>query len=269
MVHFFLVFFVFIILVLILSYGVNIGRRFGQMQLEKTPDHKLEVISVAETSVFGLLGLLIAFTFSGAYDRFETRKVHMLEEVSAFSRAYEYIKLVPKQYQPELQKNVEEYLNLHIQAYNDIPDLDKVATDIEEANAVQERIWNLVVKAEEESSNKAMAQLYLPALSNMFEMADSGINMTRIHPPAIIFFLLIGLAALGAFLVGYNCAESKDKHPIHTLSYVLLTSFIIYLIINIEYPRVGFIRLKYFDSILLEVKENIAAHNKLSSYHKK
>ena len=45
------------------------------------------------------------------------------------------------------------------------------------------------------------------AMKNMFDVTHTGINMAKIHPPAIIFILLLGLAALGAFLVGYNSAK--------------------------------------------------------------
>jgi hypothetical protein len=39
--------------------------------------------------------------------------------------------------------------------------------------------------------------------------------------------------------------------------YVLLTTFIIYLIINLEYPRVGFIRFSSFDNMLMDVREDM------------
>lgn len=257
MIHVFLVFFVFIILLLIFWFSVAIGRQFGRKQLARHAEHKLEVVSVAETAVFGLLGLLIAFTFSGAYDRYESRKLHILEEANAFDTAYEYIDLVPVNFQHPLREYVRQYLDLHLASYNDIPYTSLVDIDLYKALEVQHKIWQTAILACEQSQNESLSLLIIPVMSDMFKVTHSGINMAKIHPPVIIFLLLVFLAALGAFLVGYNAADNKQKHPIHTLCYVLLTAFIIYIIMNIEFPRVGFIRLSSFDQMLLDVREDM------------
>jgi hypothetical protein len=129
------------------------------------------------------------------------------------------------------------------------------------AIAVQHRIWKTVVTANETDPNHGLTQLVVPSMSKMFEAFHSGINMSLIHPPPVVFFLLVGLACLGGFLVGYNVAESKQKHPVHVICYILLTAFIIYLILNLEYPRVGFIRLATFDQMLIDVREDMNYNN--------
>lgn len=257
MIHVILVFFVLIALLLIFWFSVILGRYFGREQIKHHVTHKLEVISVAEGAVFGLLGLLIAFTFSGAYDRYETRKSHILEEANIFDTAYEMIDLVPLKYQAGLRQNVREYLDLHIASYQHIPYVTKVLADLDKAIVVQHQIWKTVVDANEENPNNGLTQLVIPAMSKMFETFHSGINMTLIHPPLIIFLLLIGLASIGAFLIGYNSIENEQKYPVHLLCYVALTAFIIYLIFNLEYPRVGFIRLNSFDQMLIDVREDM------------
>ncbi len=257
MIHLLLVFVILIALILMLGMSVSLGRRFGRKQIEKHAKHILEVVGVAEGAVFGLLGLLIAFTFSGAYDRYESKKTHILEEANVFDSAYDVIDLVPAKYQPILRQNVRKYLDLHIASYNDIPFTAKVDADLEQAIEVQHTIWKTVIAANKENPSNSLAQLAIPAMSKMFDEFHAGINGTLIHPPAIIFVLLIVLAVLGAFLVGYTAAESHQNYPVHNLCYVLLTAFIIYIIINLEYPRVGFIRFNSFDQMLLDVREDM------------
>ena len=50
---------------------------------------------------------------------------------------------------------------------------------------------------------------------------------------------------------------NKQKHPIHIISYVLLTAFTLYIIVNLEFPRVGFIRFSSFDQMLMDVREDM------------
>jgi len=255
--HIILVFFILIVLLLILWGSVALGRRFGLKQIQKNGKHKLEVVGVAESAVFGLLGLLIAFTFSGAYERYENRKFHILEEANVFDTAYEMIDFVAPKYQPDLRRDVRQYLDLHLATYHDIPNMTAVGADMYKAIAVQHRIWHTIILANNDDPNHAILQLVAPAMSKMFEAFHSGINVSLIHPPPVIFLLLIGLAALGGFLVGYNVAESAERNPVHVLCYVLLTAFIMYLILNLEYPRVGFVKLTTFDQMLVDVRQDM------------
>jgi hypothetical protein len=257
MIHLFLVLIVLLILFLVLGVSVMIGRRCGRKQLETHSQHKLEVVGVAESAVFGLLGLLIAFTFSGAYDRYETKKVHIVDEANVFDSAYELVDLLPLHYQHDLRVNIRKYLDLHIASYNDIPFDALVDKDLEQAIVVQHKIWSDVVIAAKANPGDSLTQEIIPAVGKMFDTFHAGLNMTLIHPPIIIFVLLIALAALGAFLVGFSAAENQQKHSVHVWAYVLLTALIIYIIINLEYPRVGFIRINSFDQMLQDVREDM------------
>lgn len=257
MVHYFLVLFVLVLLLVILAASLEIGRNLGKKHLVKQNQQKLEVVSVAEGAVFGLLALLIAFTFSGAYERFESRKMHLVEEANVFDAAYNYIDLIPQNMQPELRSDMRSYFDAYIHAFNDIPYTSKVKEDLRLAQIYEDKIWMAVVKSTDESTNKALAQIYIPAFTDMFEKAHTGYYITQIHPPLIIFALLVGLSVLGGFLVGYNSAENKQRYPLHSICYVLLTALTIYVIINMEFPRIGFIDLGTFDSILLEVRGNM------------
>jgi len=231
-----------------------LGRNLGVVQLRNQTRSKLEV---AEGAVFGLLALLIAFSFSGAYERYENRKMHLVEEADIFDKAYKYIDLIPANLQPELRKDIRQYLDMYIKAFKDIPYMDAVSLDIKQAQIVENRIWNVAVAASTESSNKALAQIYIPVFNDMFEFAHKGFYLTQIHPPRIVFILLVGIAALGAFLVGYNSAENEQQSTLHSFCYILLTALTIYVILNMEYPRVGFIRMQMFDQILIEVRNNM------------
>lgn len=257
MVHLFLIVFILFFLLASFAASIAIGRNIGRAQLRNKEQNKLEIIGVAESAVFGLLALLIAFTFSGAYDRYESRKTHLVEEANTFQRAYDYIDLTPADMQPKLRSDLRNYLDIYLKIFDDIPHTDKVNADLEIAQNIEDGIWKDAIKACDELSNKTLAQIYLPGISDMFDAAHTGYFLTQIHPPIIIFALLITLAILGAFLVGYTSAESTHDWPLHSVCYVLLTAFTIYIIINMEYPRVGFLGLNNFDHILVSVREHM------------
>lgn len=257
MAHNFLVWGIPVALILIFWLCLILGRKVGVVHVMNAVHPKTEIVGVAESAVFGLLALLIAFTFSGAYDRYESRKMHLVDEANVVEQAHNYTYLVPQNLQKELRADMRQYLQHYIAAIDSVPDdMVKVDQELRAAAVLEEKIWSISVEAANELDNKAYAQVYLPAFNQMFEAAHTGYYLTQIHPPQIIFLLLIILASLGAFLVGYNTAEHKQRYPLHSFCYVLLTAITIYIIINIEYPRVGFIGMPSFDKILIDLRDN-------------
>src|SRR5688572_33026825 len=63
-----------------------VGRRIGKRRLEQDPSGGCAGHSAVEAAVFGLLGLLLAFTFSGALTRFDERRQLIADEANASLR---------------------------------------------------------------------------------------------------------------------------------------------------------------------------------------
>ena len=61
-------------LFVVMMAAVEFGRRIGRRRYQTDKESLTEGLSVAEGAIFALLGLLIAFTFSGAATRFEDRR---------------------------------------------------------------------------------------------------------------------------------------------------------------------------------------------------
>src|SRR5262245_16132661 len=79
------------------------GRRLSLRQLAQEGAAERAGFGVIEGAVFALLGLLIAFTFSGAAARFDTRRQLVVEEANAIGTAYLRLDLLPATAQPQLR----------------------------------------------------------------------------------------------------------------------------------------------------------------------
>src|SRR5882672_11369519 len=85
-----------------------LGRRLGQRAVRLYGSTSANIGSL-EAAVFALLGLLIAFTFSGALQRFDTRRVQVVEEANAIGTAWLRIDLLPAKAQPKLRDTFRAY----------------------------------------------------------------------------------------------------------------------------------------------------------------
>ena len=81
----------------------EVGRRIAAARRARDPEGLTKGGGAAEAGVFGLLGLLIAFTFSGAAARFEDRRHLISDEANAIGTAYLRVDLLPGETQPPIR----------------------------------------------------------------------------------------------------------------------------------------------------------------------
>lgn len=236
----------------LLFVSVMSGYRFAIWQMGKEKQTKLGVIKIAEGTVFALLGLLIAFTFSSSYERFENRKILIITEANAIETVNLRIGLLPAEMQPPLRTTLHEYVQARLHTYDKIPDMQAVNNEIEKCHTLATQLWNQAIDACKAANVQATTLLLIPAINNLFEIANTRIDITHLHAPGAIFFLLIGLAVLASFLVGYSMAKNYSYSMVYILIYVAVTALTIYIIIDLEFPRVGLIKVNSFDTMLIK-----------------
>src|SRR5262245_18809345 len=165
---------------------LELGRRAATRRIARDPEGARAGIGVIEGAVFGLLGLMLAFTFSGAAGRFDTRRQLIVEETNSIGTAYLRLDLLPQSAQPALRDGFRRYLDQRIEAYQAFPDGARVAGAFGEATAMQAEIWRAAVAASRAPDAAPDAPLLvLPALNAMFDITTTRTMALRLHPPAI------------------------------------------------------------------------------------
>lgn len=234
---------------------IETGRRIGQANLARDSDGMPRGAGAAEAAVFGLLGLLLAFTFSSAAGRFQDRKDLIRQEVNAIGTAYLRIDILPAEAQPELRRLMRRYLEVRIVTYADAANEEATQARLDEGAALQGKIWTLAVKSS--AASPPAMQLMLPALNDMFDITTTRVMASRNHPPVAIFLLLSGMCLVGALLIGYDTAGNKERIWVHTWSFAAVLALCVYVIIDLEYPRLGLIQVGGADQILIELRDSL------------
>lgn len=237
---------------------MEVGRRIGaRRRMQDAAGYRAGVGSV-EGAVFALLGLLIAFTFSGAASRFDARRQLIIEETNNIGTAYLRLDLLPKQLQPALREQFRQYIDARLAFYRKLSGLPAAMAEHDKAIRLQGEIWQQAVAGSyDKGALPAAAMLLLPALNAMFDIATTRALAMQIHPPEIIFVMLLGLALASALLVGYGMADSKERNWLHMLGLAFVMAVAIYVILDIEYPRFGFIRVDAFDQALVDLRDSM------------
>ncbi|WP_295434621.1 DUF4239 domain-containing protein [uncultured Thiodictyon sp.] len=234
---------------------LEVGRRIGERRLRRDPDGARAGTGAVEGAIFGLVGLLIAFTFSGAASRFDDRRELIVQETNAIGTAYLRLDLLPEGARETMQERFRRYLDARIEGYRKLPDVEAARVVLTQANAMQGEIWTAVLAAaHREGASPDALKLLLPALNDMFDITTTRTNATAIHPPMIIYGMLVILTLASALMAGYGMAGSKGRPWLHIFGFAIVMALAVYIIIDIEYPRLGLIRVEGFDQALMNLR---------------
>src|SRR5215469_8359297 len=173
---------------------IELGRRLRIKQKDQ------EEGTAIENAVFALFGLLLAFTFSGAVERYDHHRELIVEETNAIGTAYLRLDLLPPADQPTLRQLFRDYTTSRLGLYRAIS--NEVSPLSEH---LQREIWKKSVEAAASpGANVDATKILLPALNSMIDISETRRTVFNLHPPQVVFLLLFLFSGGAAFLGGYS-----------------------------------------------------------------
>jgi hypothetical protein len=241
-------------------FMVEIGWRIGNHLSSKYGATKVDSSNTFLTAIFSLLALLIAFTFSGAFDRFDNRRELIALEVSATGTAYQYVDLLATKDQQKVRELFSDYLDSRINLYQDNQTLSEMHLEKKVAahNAIGSQLWKAVVLIVENTAypQKVITAQILPKVSDMFTASENQRLASKFHPPEIIWQALLILSFIGSLVAGYNMGIERKRDWLVVIVFSILMAGTIFIIFSLEYPRIGKVSLGDFEVELMILRKS-------------
>jgi hypothetical protein len=231
---------------------LELGRRLGLRALREHPDADLGAGAI-NGAVFALFGLLIAFTFSGAATRFDARRQLVVREANAIGTAWLRVDLLPASAQPEVREFFRRYTAARLAGFRKLPDTAAAATEFDRATALQGELWGRMIEGARATSSPAVLSLVATAMNEVIDLTTTIRAASWEHPPLPIFLLLYGLGFAASLLAGFDSARSPGRSWLHALVFSTVIAASVYVILDMEYPRLGLIRVDGYDVLLEEL----------------
>ena len=237
--------------------SIELGRRLGQWHSGREQEAARAGLGAIDGAIFALLGLLLAFTFSGAASRFDTRRQLIVEETNAIGTAYLRLDLLPPAARANLQDQFRKYVDARLDVYRDVTDTVATQSRLAHVGELQLEIWRQTLEACPSATASSERMLLIPALNQMFDIATARTLAGRMHPPRVIFTMLAVLIIMSSLLAGFGMAQSARRSWLHIGSLALMLAITFYVIVDLEHPRIGLIQVDPFDRALTELRQSM------------
>lgn len=229
---------------------LSAGHWVGTNRMTEDTDCVRSGLVAVETAVFGVLGLLLAFTFAGASNRFDDRRVLAVQEANAVGTAWLRLDLVAPPARAELKEKMRRYGRTHVAAYEALPDYTTFHAKLAEAKAMQAEIWVAAVAAVRDAP-PPIAQLVLPPINELIDVTSTREALSQVHTPGAILAMLVVLALACSLLAGYGLAGAKPvARRVHMAGFAIVLTSVIYIVLDYDHPRAGLIRVDFTNAIL-------------------
>jgi hypothetical protein len=223
---------------------------------ERAGEDADEGTSPVDGAVYSLLALLVGFTFAGAASRLDHRRELIGQEANAIGTAYLRLDLLPEAARDSLKEKFRRYLDSRLLSYAKLPDVVAFRAEYARTAEIQGEIWQEAVAAVRTPGGPP-SYMILPPINDMIDITTTRLVAMQTHPPRVVYALIFLMSLLSAMLVGRGLARRKKAHLLHMLVYATVVAGSAFVILDLEYPRAGLIRIDEADQALVDLRASM------------
>lgn len=202
-----------------------------------------EGLGPVEASLFGLLALLLAFTFGEANSRYNTRRNIIITEANNIGTAILRADMYGDSERLAFRKDFAAYAEARINHYDAKREPAKVAVAKEQAAKYAGLLWKRAAGLSKDPANLAASNQMIPALNAMIDISTEREAAFSATVPESILILLFVISLCCSFFIGYGVVQDKNLNQLAVTGFIFLSVLVIYVIMDLDRPSRGIINL--------------------------
>lgn len=217
------------------EFGIWLGARVRRAEEVGTD------ISTLTGAALGLLGLLLAFSFSLALSRYDSRQALVLEEANAIGSTANFARMLPEPARTQILDLLRDYIGVRIGL--GVPySPAKMERDIARSVDLQDKLWQQAMAVTAAAPQSLPAYRFVASLNEMNNIHESRLTALRYQVPGSVMFILITVAMVAMGLAGYQLGAKEGRWRMATLVMSLTVAMVVMLIVDLDRPARGLIR---------------------------
>ncbi len=242
-----------IILFILLIVFYLIGFRLRHRFIKSNPDQTIGDLGQINSTLLGLLALLLAFTFSMSNSRYDTRRQLVIEEANDIGTVILRTDIYPDSMRQLLRAQLKEYVEARITFYQAGMDMEKTTEAYKKGSEISNNIWTIAATYAREDDITTRTSELIPALNAMIDITTTRRAAGESTIPDSIMYFLFLLCLCSAFLLGYDHKNKFDW--IVVIGFAIMLSTTVFTIIDMDRPRSGLIDMDTPNQKIIELRE--------------
>jgi hypothetical protein len=222
--------------------AIEMGYRIGLNRQTVTNEASKIHLNSIQSSIIGILALLLGFTFSLSLQRYDSRSEAVVEEANAIGTTYLRAQLLPADIRNDVQVLLRQYVDLRIQESKisllDYPTRKEL---LDKTTDMQSTLWSFAKRAVEIDPNLVKTGLFIQSLNDVIDNFGKRNATINRHVPELILVLLYGTFILAGVILGFTSGVTANRPSIVSYFMVILIVILVYIILDLDRPRRGLI----------------------------
>jgi hypothetical protein len=247
-------------LLAILLTALEVGYRIGFKHRKKWLDTDTGGGTVVLSTMFALLGLILAFTYASGVSRFEDRKQAVIEESNTLKTAFLRAGFIAEPGGKALQETILAYAKTRAISREHILGPAEVMEILNNTIQAQEKLWPTLEKALMQGKLGVIEASMVTAMNDVLNMHTIRMAALFDKLPKAVIWMLIFISAATIAVTGFNAGLSVKISRWRTATLALVMAGVMLIILDYDRPRDGFIRVSLYslNTVIAEMEANLA-----------
>ncbi|MCE5314605.1 MAG: hypothetical protein ABFD49_11680 [Armatimonadota bacterium] len=243
----------------ILFVAACIGFAIGRIDSRRVEDRSQ--VGIIQTSILGLLALMLGFTFGVAFARFDWRMRLAVDEANALGTTFMRAQTLPEPYQARISRMLRKYVDIRIQTATLLENESKLIRVKSETEALQQEMWGQAAAAARRYPNPVTA-VFLQTLNESIDLYATRVAAFRIRVPGTILWILAFIAIAGLAITGYNFGLIEQRSWLVLVLVSAMVAGVIMMTVDLDRPEIGPTRVS--QQSMIDLRDSLSGFEVLS-----
>ena len=257
----------FAIFLAVLLTSLELGYRIGLRRKEAWTEIEEAGGKLSLTSMFAILGLMLAFTFSAAISRHEARKRSVIAESNALGTAFLRAGLVEDPARSELRTALLDYARTRRSERDRTMTVARLESLFEKSQDAKARLWPAVERMMHSSKQGPVEVSVAGAVTEVLDCDTVRVAAIVDSLPTMVLTLLLLIAAATVSVAGFNAGLAGQISRWRTTLLILVLVSIMLVILDFDRSITGFIQVSpaSIEDVIKEMEKVLAADQLIPS----
>jgi hypothetical protein len=217
----------------------EIGFEYGRRRAAQTGDDV--PLGVTLAAAYGVVALLLGFSFQLAINRYDERRLTLVDEANAIGTTILRTRLFDEATGAALRVKLRDYVDARIEFSAAGADVAARKAPGERSERLQNELWALAMTTVKRDPRSTLSPLFVQTLNNMIDVSAKQEAVLNAVIPVPILIVLLIVVLMAAMLLGIDFGRKGTRAPVVSALFAIMIVLVVFIIVDLDLPQHGLI----------------------------